>query len=173
MTKRKLEKELTENAAPESRQMDDVSEISKESMKEPKRRKTKTRDDASATIEVIAKLDKESIQKLQRQRETLIAQGASKSYPLQNSVSPKLYDAIGQLSLLNGATDEEFDMEKEQELKRFAQRLEKSEKAALELLAQQRIHGVRDDDEKHDADNQSQPKLLELASLFYDNGKRR
>ena len=122
-------------------------------MKEPKRRKAKTRDDASATTEVIAiaKLDEENIQKLQRQRETLIAQGASKSYALQNSVSPKLYaplydyDAIGQLSILNGATDEEF-VEKEQELKRFAQRLEKSEKSVLELLAQQYIHDVRNDD---------------------------
>ena len=98
------------------------------------------------TIEATTKLDKEKAQKLQRQRETLIAQGASKSYPLQSSVSPKLYDAIGQLLLLSGATDEEFDMEKEQELKRFAQRLEKSEKAVLELLAQRCNHDVRSDD---------------------------
>ena len=45
----------------------------------------------SVTIEVIMKLDKESVQKLQRQRETLIAQGIDGRYPFQNSMSPKLH----------------------------------------------------------------------------------
>ena len=55
----------------------------------------------------------------------------SENYPLQNSISTKLYDTIGQFLLLNEATDIEFDMEKEHELKRFAQLLEINE---VELL---------------------------------------
>ena len=37
-------------------------------------------------------------------------------------------------------------MEKENDTQKFAQRLQKSEKTALELLAQQRIRDVRNDD---------------------------
>ena len=91
---------------------------------------------------LVFKLDKENVQKLQRQRETLIAQGMSESYPLQNSTSPKLCDAIGQLLSLNEATDVECDMEKENDMKRFVQLLEKSEKIVL----QQYIHDIRSDD---------------------------
>ena len=88
------------------------------------------------TIEVMTRLDKENVQKLQRQRETLIAQGISDSYPFQNSISPKLYDTIGQFLLLQEATDVEYDMEKETDMKKFAQYLERNEKTVLDLLVQ-------------------------------------
>ena len=89
---------------------------------------------------LVFKLDKENVQKLQeRQRETLIAQGMSESYPLQNSTSPKLCDAIGQLLSLNEATDVECDMEKENDMKLFVQFLERNEKIVLDLLVQQYI----------------------------------
>ena len=147
MTKRRQEKGEVENDSPENEQLlDDISEISKESTRLPKKKRAKARNNVSVTIEVMTRLDKENVQKLQRQRETLIAQGVSESYPLQNSISPKLCDAIGQLLLLQDATDVEHDMEKENDMQKFAQRLQKSEKAALESLAQQRIHDVRNDD---------------------------
>ena len=113
MTKRRQEKEEVENAAPDNSHVDIMSEISQESTL-PKKKRPKTRNSVSVTIEVMTKLDKDNIQKLQRQRETLIAQGISKSYPFQNSISPKLYDTIGQFLLLQEATDIEYDMEKEQ-----------------------------------------------------------
>ena len=136
-----------ENYSPENAQLlDDISETSKESTCLPKKKRTKARGDASVAIEAMTRLDKESVQKLQRRRETLIAQGVSESYPLQNSISPKLCDAVGRLLLLQDATDVERDMEKESDTQKFAQRLQKSEKTALELLAQQRVHDVRSDD---------------------------
>ena len=136
MTKRRQEKGEVENDSPGNDQMlDDISEISKESTCLPKRKRTKTRDNVSVTIEVMTRLDKENVQKLQRQRETLIAQGISESYPLQNSISPKLCDTIGQFLLLQDATDIEYDMEKENDMQKFAQHLQKNEKTALELLA--------------------------------------
>ena len=130
MTKRRQEKGEVENDSPENEQLlllDDISEISKESTCLPKKKRTKTRNNVSVTIEVMTRLDKENVQKLQRQRETLIAQGISESYPLQNSISPKLYDTIGQFLLLQDATDIEYDMEKENDIQKFAQRLQKSE----------------------------------------------
>ena len=135
MTKRRQEKGEVENDSPENEQLlDDISEISKESTYLPKKKRTKTRNNVSVTIEVMTRLDKENVQKLQRQRETLIAQGISESYPLQNSISPKLYDTIGQLLLLQDATDVEYDMEKENDIQKFAQYLQKNEKTVLELL---------------------------------------
>ena len=106
MTKRRQEKGEVENDSPGNDQtLDDISEISKESTCLPKRKRAKTRDNVSVTIEVMTRLDKENVQKLQRQRETLIAQGISESYPLQNSISPKLYDTIGQFLLLMKKTE--------------------------------------------------------------------
>merc|ERR1711871_333071 len=105
--------------------LDTISEISKESTYLPRKKRTKTRNNVSVTIEVMTRLDKENVQKLQRQRETLIAQGISDSYPFQNSISPKLYDTIGQFLLLQEATDVEYDMEREHDVQRFAQFLEK------------------------------------------------
>jgi len=55
----------------EPMEMDNISKLSKETTIIPKKRSTTTRNNVSVTIEVITKLDKESIQKLQRQRETL------------------------------------------------------------------------------------------------------
>ena len=147
MTKRRQGKGEVENDSPENEQLlDDISEISKESTYLPKKKRTKTRNNVSVTIEVMTRLDKENVQKLQRQRETLIAQGISESYPLQNSISPKLYDTIGQLLLLQDATDVEYDMEKENDIQKFAQYLQKNEKTVLELLVQQYIHDVPNDD---------------------------
>ena len=40
----------------------------------------------------------------------------------------------------------EYDMEKESDMKRFAQFLERNEKTVLDLLVQQYIHDVRNDD---------------------------
>ena len=74
---------------------------------------------------------------------TSVASCNNKNWPM---ASPKLCDAIGQLLLLQEATDVECDMEKESDMKRFAQLLERNEKTALDLLAQQRIHDVRSDD---------------------------
>ena len=145
MTKRKQEKEEVENAAPDNSHFDIMSEISQESTL-PKKKRPKTRNNVSVTIEVMTKLDKDNIQKLQRQRETLLAQGIAKNYPFQNSISPKLYDTIGQFLLLQEATDIEYDMEREHDVQRFAQFLEKNEKTVLDLLVQQYIHDVRNDD---------------------------
>ena len=138
MTKRKQDKEEAENDAPDNQHEDNISDVSKESTHAPREKRAKTRSNVSVTIEATTKLDKEKAQKLQRQRETLIAQGASKtkSYALRSKQRfPKALwrNWSTRLSLLNGATDEEFDMEKEQELKRFVQYLVKSEKVVLEL----------------------------------------
>ena len=73
---------------------DEISEISAESTIIPKKKRQKTRNNASVTIEVITKLDKESVRRLQQQRETLLAQGVEKHYPLQNSISTKLFDTV-------------------------------------------------------------------------------
>ena len=92
MTKRKQEKEEVENDSPENAQLlDTISEISKESTYAPRKKRTKTRNNVSVTIEVMTRLDKENAQKLQRQRETLIAQGVSDSYPFQSSISPMAF----------------------------------------------------------------------------------
>ena len=137
-TKRKLEEEMAENMTPDNQHVDDVSDVSKGSTPTPKKKRAKTRNNASVTIEVevITKLDKDNVQKLQRQRETLVAQGISGNYPLQNSTSPKLYDTIAQLLLLSDATEVEYDMDKEEDVKRFVVFLQKNEKIVVDLLVQ-------------------------------------
>ena len=67
---------------------DEISDISKESTIRPKKKKPKTRNNVSVTIECITKLDKESVKRLQQHRETLNAQGIADSYPIQNSYEP-------------------------------------------------------------------------------------
>ena len=64
---------------------DEISDISKESTIKPKKKKPKTRNNVSVTIECITKLDKESVKRLQQQRETLNAQGIADRYPIQKS----------------------------------------------------------------------------------------
>ena len=71
-------------------------------------------------------MDKESVRKLQQQRETLLAQGIEKHYPLQNSISTKLFDidTVALFLLLNKTIDTVYDMENEEDLKKFAKYLE-------------------------------------------------
>ena len=171
MTKRKQDKEETENDAPGNQREDNVCDVSKGSTRAPRKKRVKARSNVSVTIEATTKLDKENAQKLQRQRETLIAQGASESYPLQNSVSPKLCDAIGQLLLLSEATEIEHDVEKEREAKRLAQLLEKNEKLALESLAQQRVHDARNDDVAQTLKSMTS-ESLKLAPCVHNDGQR-
>ena len=90
-------------------------EISKESTYLPRKKKQKTRNNVSVTIECITKLDRESVKKLQSQRETLLAQGIADRYPIQNSISTKLYDTVALFLLLNKTIDTVYDMENEVE----------------------------------------------------------
>ena len=75
MTKRKQDKEETESDAPGNQHEDNISDISKGATHAPRKKRAKTRSSVSVTIEATTKLDKEDAQRLQRQRETLIAQG--------------------------------------------------------------------------------------------------
>ena len=74
----------------------------------------------SVTIEVITKLDKDSVQRLQRQRETLIAQNISDRYPFQNSIFLNFYDTVAQLLLLNDTIEKEYTMEDDNDMTSFA-----------------------------------------------------
>jgi len=125
---------------------DEISEISAESTILPKKKRQKTRNNVSVTIEVITKLDKESVRKLQQQRETLLAQGIEKHYPLQNSISTKLFDTVALFLLLNKKIDTVYDMECEEDLKKFAKYLEENEKTVMNLMVQNFINNTKNDD---------------------------
>ena len=57
MTKRRQDKGEVENDSPENEQLlDDISEVSKESTYLPKKKRTKTRNNVSVTIEVTTRL---------------------------------------------------------------------------------------------------------------------
>ena len=66
--------------------MDAISDISKETTIILRKKKQKTRKNVSVTIEVITKLDKVSIQKLQQQRETFITQNIAASWAIRVSL---------------------------------------------------------------------------------------
>ena len=110
---------------------DEISKISKESTYQPKKKKQKTRNNVSVTIECITKLDRDSAKKLQQQRETLLAQGIANYYPLQNSISTKLFDTVALFLLLNKTIDTVYDMENEEDLKKFATYLKENERTVM------------------------------------------
>ena len=115
---------------------DEISDISKESTIKPKKKKPKTRNNVSVTIECITKLDKESVKRLQQQRETLNAQGIADRYPIQNSISPKLFDTVALFLHLNKTIGRMYDMTKEEDIQEFAAYLQEHEKTVMNLLVQ-------------------------------------
>ena len=125
---------------------DEISDISKESTIKPKKKKPKTRNNVSVTIECITKLDKESVKKLQQQRETLSAQGIAENYPIQNSISPKLFDTVALFLHLNKTIEKMYDMTKEEDVKKFAVYLQENEKTVVNLLVQHFINNTKNED---------------------------
>ena len=77
---------------------------------------------------------------------TLLAQGIEKHYPLQNSISTKLFDTVALFLLLNKKIDTVYDMECEEDLKKFAKYLEENEKTVMNLMVQNFINNTKNDD---------------------------